>query len=51
MTIAEIERELETSDGEQRCRVCRCTDWEACPGGCVWVEDDLCSRCEEQAYG
>ena len=29
----------------QRCRVCACTDCEACPGGCWWVEEDLCSSC------
>jgi hypothetical protein len=27
------------------CRVCGCTDAAACPGGCRWVEDDLCSVC------
>lgn len=27
------------------CRVCGCTDDRACPGGCYWVEPDLCSRC------
>lgn len=27
------------------CRVCGCTDWQACPRGCWWVEDDLCSAC------
>lgn len=27
----------------RRCRVCGCTDDNACPGGCYWVEDDLCS--------
>lgn len=36
------------------CRVCGCTDLEACDGGCVWVEDpegldDLCSNCLEVA--
>jgi hypothetical protein len=35
---------------EPRCRVCGCTDEQACAGGCFWVEDpeglgDLCSRC------
>jgi hypothetical protein len=30
---------------EQKCRVCGCTDNNACEGGCSWVEDDLCSRC------
>lgn len=29
----------------QRCRVCGCTDAEACPLGCWWVEVDLCSSC------
>lgn len=28
------------------CRVCGCTDAEACPEGCVWIEPDLCSECE-----
>ena len=27
------------------CRVCGCSDYIACPGGCYWVEDDLCSQC------
>lgn len=30
-----------------RCRVCGCTDDRACPGGCSWVEPDLCSACVE----
>lgn len=25
------------------CRVCGCTDQEACEGPCYWVEPDLCS--------
>lgn len=29
----------------RRCRVCGCTDERACPGGCSWVEEDLCSAC------
>ena len=37
-----------------RCRLCGCTDHQACPGGCSWVEDpaelsDLCSSCLPQA--
>lgn len=28
------------------CRVCGCTDDEACVGGCWWVEADLCSGCQ-----
>lgn len=27
------------------CRKCGCTDDKACPGGCSWVEPDLCSAC------
>jgi hypothetical protein len=30
------------------CRVCGCTDSKPCPGGCSWVEDDLCSVCAEK---
>ena len=30
---------------EQQCRVCGCTQNHACPGGCYWVEPDLCSQC------
>ena len=29
-----------------RCRVCGCSDFRACPGGCWWVEPDLCSACD-----
>ena len=32
---------------ERRCRVCGCTDGNACLGGCYWVEEDLCSKCAE----
>ena len=37
--------EAEANEGIQRCRVCGCTDCNACPGGCYWVEADLCSAC------
>lgn len=30
---------------EPFCRVCGCTDTNACPDGCYWVEPDLCSSC------
>src|SRR5258707_526671 len=30
---------------EQACRVCGCTQNDACEGGCSWVETDLCSSC------
>lgn len=32
-------------DGAGVCRVCGCTDLNACPGGCFWVAPDLCSVC------
>lgn len=28
------------------CRVCGCTDNRACEGGCSWVGDTLCSKCQ-----
>ena len=31
--------------GEQACRVCGCTHYTPCDGGCYWVEPDLCSSC------
>jgi len=33
------------------CRTCGCTDSRACPGGCWWVEPDLCSACARKAGG
>lgn len=29
------------------CRVCGCTDGQACPGGCEWADENetICSRC------
>ena len=44
-----VDERAETVDeDEQKCRVCGCTDDMACPGGCYWVEPDLCSRCAER---
>lgn len=31
------------------CRRCGCTDDRACPGGCYWVEPNLCSACVDHA--
>lgn len=49
---AAIERKARPDVDEDlaTCRVCGCTDAEACPGGCWWVPDpellgDLCSSC------
>lgn len=38
---------LAGADWELQCRVCGCTYLDACPGGCSWVESDLCSRCDD----
>lgn len=27
------------------CRECGCSQLDPCPGGCIWAEPDLCSRC------
>lgn len=40
---SEIKRQAE--EYVRSCRVCGCTDDHACPGGCYWVEEDLCSAC------
>ena len=33
------------AQGEWQCKVCGCTEAEACVGGCYWVEENLCSNC------
>jgi hypothetical protein len=33
------------------CRLCGCTDDNACFGGCYWVEPDLCSECVGDGEG
>lgn len=38
---------LDRVSKEQVCRICGCTQENACPGGCCWVEEDLCSSCCE----
>lgn len=37
------------SSGIRSCRFCACTDARACPGGCSWVGDRLCSACAPSA--
>ncbi|MDP3853649.1 hypothetical protein [Phenylobacterium sp.] len=34
-----------TALGRHICRICGCWEQEACEGGCVWIEADLCSSC------
>jgi len=31
----------------KKCRICECTDVDACVMPCYWVNDDLCSTCAE----
>jgi hypothetical protein len=38
------EKKLEEIKG-RKCSVCGCTWDHACPGGCYWVAEDLCSKC------
>lgn len=44
--IKDVFTESEDPQPIQKCRVCGCTQERACPGGCYWVEPDLCSSCE-----
>lgn len=37
----------EDDDDGPACRVCGCTENNACFPSCHWVEDDLCSTCLE----
>jgi hypothetical protein len=39
------QREIDVAAGGSACRVCGCTDNDACEEGCYWVEADLCSSC------
>lgn len=54
---AEILAELDEHLGDHldpACRICGCTDEQACPAGCSWAPDpeggDLCSACEPAAW-
>ena len=31
-----------------KCRICGCDDMHACPGGCWWMAEELCSQCFEK---
>ncbi|QAT49139.1 hypothetical protein EQM14_04760 [Caproiciproducens sp. NJN-50] len=39
---------LERVSTEEVCRICGCTQDNACPGGCWWIKEDLCSSCYEK---
>jgi hypothetical protein len=48
--LADLEQDTVDADPVPACRVCGCTEDQACEGGCHWVDDpqmgELCSRCE-----
>lgn len=44
--IKRLEKRLKDEE-IQKCRVCGCTYYTPCEGGCYWVEEDLCSKCAE----
>ena len=45
-TVAmEAREQLLGASGERTCSGCGCSDSRACPGGCVWATETLCSRC------
>lgn len=52
MAERQVAEEMGLAD-ERECRVCGCTEENAClepeVGACVWVEDDLCSACADPA--
>jgi hypothetical protein len=42
----EFARQLRIAAGEeQACRRCGCSETRACSGGCIWANDNFCSRC------
>ena len=49
----ELAEELELEEGDDldvpHCRVCGCSEFHPCPGGCLWAAPDLCSRCVNRA--
>jgi len=46
----EIATELRAQEA-RRCRVCGCSNAVACEGGCEWVEENLCSKCDLRGRG
>lgn len=38
-------RDTDEEYDEPECRECGCTQHNACPGGCYWVSENLCSKC------
>jgi hypothetical protein len=36
-------------EDEPTCRECGCSDSLACPEGCWWTQEDLCSVCAQES--
>jgi len=41
----EARAERMAAAGDRQCANCGCTESRACPGGCIWATETLCSRC------
>jgi hypothetical protein len=55
MGVASPSEPESNTEASTACRLCGCTDDEACEGGCAWVDDPaeigaLCSKCFDRAY-
>lgn len=46
LVSGKVLRRTKAPQKERKCRVCGCTELTACPGGCSWIEQDLCSACD-----
>lgn len=44
--LREVKRDR---NGFVRCRVCGCTEVDACADGCGWADTDLCTTCDRAA--
>jgi hypothetical protein len=37
--------DLMACESPRACRFCGCTEARACPGGCAWATEDICTAC------
>lgn len=49
--LGKVASDLFGAGDEPACRVCACTEDAACPGGCAWAEEDLCTACARKTKG
>lgn len=43
--LGQLAADLWRKAGVRACRVCGCTEEDACDGGCSWAGSSLCSSC------